>query len=218
MERSRPYVILSAATTIDGKIATKEGHSKLSSILDKKRLHKLRSSVDAILVGKNTVLRDDPILSVRYHHGKNPIRIILDSEGTISSSSRIIKTCAKIPTIIVASKKISKTNILRLEQFPIEVLICGIDTVNVKQLLKILKKRNISKLLVEGGGTVNWEFLKSGIFDEVIITVTPFLIGGKDAVTLAEGQGFSKVFQSPKLQLKKFYRIKNEIVLHYLKL
>lgn len=218
MERSRPYVILSAATTIDGKIATKEGHSKLSSILDKKRLHKLRSSVDAILVGKNTVLRDDPILSVRYHRGKNPIRIILDSEGTISSSSRIIKTCAKIPTIIVASKKISKKNILRLEQFPIEVLICGTDTVNVKQLLKILKKRNISKLLVEGGGTVNWEFLKSGIFDEVIITVTPFLIGGRDAVTFAEGQGFSKVFQSPKLKLKKFYRIKNEIVLHYLKL
>ena len=96
MEKSRPHVILSAAVTIDGKIATRTGDSKLSSKRDKIRVHKLRSKVDAILVGINTVLLDDPILTVRYAKGKNPVRVVLDSRGTISSKSRILKTCSKI--------------------------------------------------------------------------------------------------------------------------
>ena len=92
MEKSNPYVILSAAISIDGKISTIAGDSKLSSKEDYIRLHKLRSKVDAILIGKNTLLQDDPLLTVRYTKGKNPIRIILDSKGTISINSRIIKT------------------------------------------------------------------------------------------------------------------------------
>ncbi len=84
MEKSKPYVILSAATSIDGKIATRTGDSKLSSKQDSVRLHKLRSKVDAILVGKNTVLRDNPFLTVRYARGKNTIRIILDSKVIIT--------------------------------------------------------------------------------------------------------------------------------------
>ncbi len=218
MEKFRPYVIINAAMTIDGKIASKTGDSKLSSKSDKRRVHQLRSSVDAILVGKNTVTRDNPILSVRYYDGKNPIRIILDSYGTLSSSSRIIKTCKTIPTIVVVSKKISQKNLARLKKFPIEIIISGKDKVNIKKLLQILKKKKISRILVEGGGTVNWEFLKNGIFDEVIITITPFMIGGKESISLVEGDGFSKIFQSPKLQLKKFHRLKNEMILEYSKL
>ena len=108
MVKSRPKVILSAAVSLDGKIATRTGDSKLSSKKDKKRLHKLRSKVDAILVGRNTVQRDDPLLTVRLVKGKNPTRIILDSLGTIPSNSKIIKTCKKVPSIIAVSKKISK--------------------------------------------------------------------------------------------------------------
>ncbi len=100
MGKSKPYVILSAATSVDGKIATRTGDSNLSSRQDKVRLHKLRSKVDAILVGKNTVLLDNPLLTVRYTRGKNPIRIILDSKGTISKKSKILQTSNKIPTII----------------------------------------------------------------------------------------------------------------------
>jgi 2,5-diamino-6-(ribosylamino)-4(3H)-pyrimidinone 5'-phosphate reductase len=218
MEKSRPHVIISAAMTIDGKIASKTGDSKLSSKSDKRRVHQLRSTVDAILVGKNTVSRDNPVLSVRYYDGKNPIRIILDSHGTLSSSSKIIKTCKTIPTIVVVSKKISKKNLVRLKQFPIEIIISGKDKVNINKLLSILKKKKISRILVEGGGTVNWEFLKNGIFDEIIITITPFMIGGKESISLVEGDGFSKILQSPKLKLKKFHRLKNEMVLEYSKL
>jgi len=104
----RPHVIFSAAITLDGKLATRTGDSKLSSKADKIRVHKLRSKVDAILVGKNTAKIDDPLLSVRNIKKKNPVRIILDSNASIRTSSRILKTCSKIPTIIAVSKSAQK--------------------------------------------------------------------------------------------------------------
>ena len=218
MAKSRPHVILSAAISIDGKIATKTGDSNLSSKIDKIRVHKLRSKVDAILIGQNTLRRDDPILSVRYAKGKNPIRIILDSRGKISSKSKIIKTCNKIPTILAVSKNISNKNLQRLKKYPLEIIVTGENKVNLKQLLKQLEKRKIKKLLLEGGGTVNWEFIKQGLFDEIIVTVTPFLIGGTKSISLVQGLGFSKISKSTKLKLKKIKQQKNELVLHYIKL
>ena len=218
MAKSRPHVILSAAISIDGKIATKTGDSNLSSKIDKIRVHKLRSKVDAILIGQNTLRRDDPILSVRYAKGKNPIRIILDSRGKISSKSKIIKTCNKIPTILAVSKNISNKNLQRLKKYPLEIIVTGENKVNLKQLLKQLEKRKIKKLLLEGGGTVNWEFIKQGLFDEIIVTVTPFLIGGTKSISLVQGFGVSKISKSTKLKLKKIKQQKNELVLHYTKL
>ena len=218
MAKSRPHVILSAAISVDGKIATKTGDSNLSSKIDKIRVHKLRSKVDAILIGQNTLRRDDPILSVRYAKGKNPIRIILDSRGKISSKSKIIKTCNKIPTILAVSKNISNKNLQRLKKYPLEIIVTGENKVNLKQLLKQLEKRKIKKLLLEGGGTVNWEFIKQGLFDEIIVTVTPFLIGGIKSISLVQGFGVSKISKSTKLKLKKIKQQKNELVLHYIKL
>ena len=215
MEKSRPHVILSAAVTIDGKIATRTGDSKLSSKRDKIRVHKLRSKVDAILVGINTVLLDDPILTVRYAKGKNPVRVVLDSRGTISSKSRILKTCSKIPTIIAVSKTATRKNIKRLNKHPIEILITGDKKINVKKLLKFLLRKKIKHILLEGGGTINWEFVNQGLIDEIIITITPFLVGGKDSISLVEGQGFDKISKSKKFKLRKTIRMGNELVLHY---
>ncbi len=217
MEKSKPYVILSAATSIDGKIATRTGDSQLSSKQDKVRLHKLRSKVDAILVGKNTVLRDNPLLTVRYTKGKNPIRIILDSKGTISKKSKILQTSNKIPTIIVVSKKITKSNFDKLHKFPVEVIIAGESSVNIKLLLKKLSDKKIKTVLVEGGGIVNWEFIKHNLFDELIITLSPFLIGGNDAISFVQGHGFEKISNSPNLHLKSIKRLKNHLVLNYVK-
>ncbi len=216
MAKSRPHVILSAAMTLDGKIASKKGDSKLSSKTDKVRLHKLRSKVDAILVGSNTVRRDNPTLTVRYVKGTNPIRIILDSKGTISLNSKIVKTSKKIPTILAVSKKATKKNIVKLKDHSIEVVVSGDNQVNIKNLLKILSKKKIKTILLEGGGTVNWEFIKNHLVDEIIVTITPFLIGGKNAISLVEGDGFSKIHHSPKLKLKKFTKLGNELVLQYM--
>ena len=217
MEKSNIHVILSAAISIDGKISTRANDSKLSSKEDKIRLHKLRSKVDAILIGKNTMLKDDPLLTVRYTKGKNPTRIILDSKGTISKNSKIIKTSDKIPTIIAVSKKITKVNLSKLKKLPVEIIISGENSVNLKLLMKKLSTKKIETILVEGGGTVNWEFIKNNIFDELIITLSPYLIGGNDATSLVEGKGFSKILNSPNFKLKSVKRLKNHLVINYIK-
>ena len=217
MEKSRPHVILSAAISVDGKIATKTGDSKLSSKQDSIRLHKLRSKVDAILVGKNTVAVDDPLLTVRHTKGKNPIRIVLDSKGTLSDKSKILQTSDKIKTIIVVSKKITKSNYNKLNKFPVELIVTGDSSVNIKSLLRKLSAKKIKTILVEGGGTINWEFIKHNIFDELIVTLSPFLVGGNNAISFVEGDGFDKISKSPNLRLKSVKRLKNHLVLHYAK-
>ena len=217
MEKSNMHIILSAAISIDGKISTRSNDSKLSSQEDSTRLHKLRSKVDAILIGKNTMLQDDPLLTVRHTKGKNPTRIILDSKGTISKNSKIIKTSDKIPTIIAVSKKISKVNLSKLKKLPVEIIISGENSVNLKLLMKKLATKKIKTILVEGGGTVNWEFIKNNIFDELIITLSPYLIGGNDAISLVEGKGFAKIVNSPNLKLKSVKRLKNHLVINYIK-
>jgi len=217
MENSKPYIILSAAISIDGKIATKTRDSKLSSNQDYIRLHKLRSKVDGILVGKNTVMHDNPLLTVRYTKGKNPVRIILDSQGNISSRSKILQTSNEIPTIIAVSKKITKSNLKKLYKFPVEVIITGENSVNIKSLLKKLSDKKITTILVEGGGTINWEFIRQNLFDELIITLSPFLIGGNNAISFIQGNGFDKISKSPNLRLKSIKRLENHLVLNYVK-
>ena len=217
MEKSNPYIILSAAISIDGKISTRTNDSKFSSEEDSIRLHKLRSKVDAILIGKNTLLQDDPLLTVRHTKGKNPIRIILDSKGTIPINSKIIKTSNEISTIIGVSKKISKVNLLKLKKLPIEIIVAGENSVNLKLLMKKLSNKKIKTILVEGGGTVNWEFIKNNLFDELIVTLSPYLIGGNAATSFVEGKGFARISNSPNLKLKSIKRLKNYLVLNYIK-
>lgn len=218
MENYKTKIILSAAISIDGKIATINGESRLSSKKDLIRLHKLRSQVDAIVVGKNTVNRDDPLLTVRYSKGKNPTRIIFDSRGTILKHSKILKTSNNVKTIIVVSKAISKNNLNILKKYPIEIMVKGNKKVNVKSFVKNIQKRNFKKILLEGGGTLNWEFLKNNLIDEFYITVTPHLLGGKDSISLIQGKGFKKITKSPKLKLESVNRLGNDLVMHYRKL
>ena len=215
MAVSRPRVILSAAISLDGKIATKEGDSALSSRRDKARFHRLRAKADAILVGINTVRIDDPLLTVRHAKGQNPVRVVLDSSGSMPTKSKIIKTCHAIPTIIAVSKKAPKKNLARLAEYPLQIVVSGQTKIDIKRLLGILRKQNIRTILLEGGGTLNWEFIHKGLVDELVVTVAPRLVGGKNAVTLVEGDGFSKIANCPKLKLQNIIRQKDEIVLRY---
>ena len=215
MANSKPKVTLSAAITLDGKIGQKNKHIVLSSKADKIRVHKLRSKSDAILVGKNTVEQDDPLLTVRYAKGKNPIRIILDSHGTIKNNSRIIKTCKRVPTIIVTSEIISKPNLNRLQKLPLDVIICGKNQVNLTKLLPVLSKKGIKTVLLEGGGTLNRSFLKKNLIDEMIIALTPYVLGSKNTVSLFEGLSFPSLKIKFPLKLKNVQKNGNEIILNY---
>ena len=102
-----------------------------------------------------------------------------------------------------------------MEKFPLEVIKCGKSSVDVVKLLKILQKKGMKKILLEGGGTLNWSFLKRGLVDELIITITPYILGGSDSVTLVEGSGFKNLFSMNKLKLKKIQKIGNELVVYY---
>ena len=104
---------------------------------------------------------------------------------------------------------------MNLEKNSIEVIQVGENRINIKNLLKKLASKKIKTILVEGGGTINWEFIKEGFVDEIIVTVSPYLIGGTDAISFVGGKGFSKINQSPKLKLKKITRLGNEVILHY---
>ena len=215
MANSKPKVILSAAITLDGKIGQKNKHIVLSSKSDKIRVHKLRSKSDAILVGKNTVEQDDPLLTVRYAKGKNPIRIILDSHGTIKNNSRIIKTSKRVPTTIVTSELISKSNLTRLQKLPIDVIVCGKSQVNITKLLSILSKNGVKTILLEGGGIVNSSFLKKNLIDEMVIALTPYVLGSENTVSLFEGMSFPSLKMKLPLKLRKVQKSGNEIILNY---
>lgn len=217
-ESSRPRIILSAAMSVDGKIATVSGDSALSSEEDRARVHRLRSRVDAILVGKNTVLRDDPLLTVRLARGRNPTRIVLDSSGSIPPDCRILRTCGTVPTMVAVSKRIPKGRLARLRGLPVEVVTAGERSVNLKTLMKILAKKNIRTVLVEGGGTVNWAFVRAGLFDEMYIAISPRVLGGAGAVSLVQGSGFGTVKKSARLRLDSASRLGGCLVLHYTKL
>ena len=215
MANSKPKITLSAAITLDGKIGQKNKQIVLSSKTDKIRVHKLRSKSDAILVGKNTVEQDDPLLTVRYAKGKNPIRIILDSHGTIKNTSKIIKTCKRVPTIIITSEIISKSNLNRLQKLPVDIIICGKNQVNLTKLLPVLSKKGIKTVLLEGGGTLNRSFLKKNLIDEMIIALTPYVLGSKNTVSLFEGLSFPSLKIKFSLKLKNVQKNGNEIILNY---
>ena len=214
MVNCKPLILLSAAVTLDGKIGQRNQKIVLSSKSDKTRVHKLRSKFDAILVGKNTIGQDDPLLTVRYVKGKNPIRIILDSRGTIKNTSKIIKTSKNVPTIIVTSQLVSKKNLNRLQNLPLDVIVCGKNQVDIRKLVPILYKKGIKKILLEGGGTLNLSFLKNNLINEIIITVTPFVLGSTNSVNLFEG-----ILKSTKnllsFKLKNVQKISNEVILNY---
>lgn len=210
----RPYVIINSAMTIDGKIATKRGDSKISSKDDLVRVHKLRASVDAIIVGINTVLIDDPSLKVKYCQGKNPIRIVVDSKARTPIKSRILDKDAL--TFIAVTKKAPIDRINKLKEAGANIVFCGEgEEVDLNILFKTLKDMGVKRVLVEGGGNINWSVISQGLFDELQVTIGPFIVGGRDAITLVEGNGFEKMDEGIRVKLHKVEQNDDEVVLIY---
>jgi 2,5-diamino-6-(ribosylamino)-4(3H)-pyrimidinone 5'-phosphate reductase len=212
------YVILNAAMSIDGKISSRSNDSSFSSKLDLVRVHKLRAAVDGIVIGISTVLEDNPMLNVRYFSTgtKNPARIIIDSKARIPLNSRIIRSSKKIQTIIAATHNASSKKIKELEKVGAQVLFSGKGKVNIENLFQVLERLGFKKILVEGGGEINWSVLKLGLVDELIVTISPVVIGGRDAKTLVEGEGITNITNGIKMKLSKtVIQNKNEIVLYY---
>jgi 2,5-diamino-6-(ribosylamino)-4(3H)-pyrimidinone 5'-phosphate reductase len=213
-------IIVNSAMTVDGKIATHQGDSAISSKDDLIRVHKLRRSVDGIIVGISTVLADNPRLTIRLGR-KRPMekhltRIIIDSMGRIPIDSHILCTATKIKTIVVVTRLAHLNVIQKIKKTGAIVIVAGTHTVDLREVLLTVQRMGIKKILVEGGGEIIWSFLRLGIVNELIVTIAPRIVGGRQATTLVEGEGYSKVSQGIKLQLKKV-RMQNsgELVLYY---
>jgi 2,5-diamino-6-(ribosylamino)-4(3H)-pyrimidinone 5'-phosphate reductase len=212
-------VTINAAMTVDGKIATTCGNSRISSKQDLIRVHELRSSVDAILVGISTVLVDNPLLTVRLikpNKGNDPARVIVDTHGRIPLDSRILKTAHRISTIVFVSERADKSKIRKIRSTGAMVIVAGSETVDLAEAFLCLKKMGFKNILAEGGGELNWSLLHLGVVDQLIVTISPKLVGGRSAITLVEGDGYETISQAINMNLKKVRRQNNgELVLFY---
>lgn len=204
-------VVINCAMSADGKIALRtRRQTRISNEEDKRRVHKLRNSSDAILVGVETVIADNPKLTVNPKYVKrprHPLRIILDSKGRTPKNALVLDGTSK--TLIVTNEKCKKV-------FPNAATTrCGKQEVDLKKLIRILEKKNISTLLVEGGSKVIWSFLRSRIADEVNIFVGSMVIGGDKSPTPAGGAGAETEKAIVALRLRRMKSVGNGVLLTY---
>jgi 2,5-diamino-6-(ribosylamino)-4(3H)-pyrimidinone 5'-phosphate reductase len=209
----RPYVILNAAMTLDGKIATVAGDSGISCKEDLDRVHRLRADVGAVMVGVGTVLADDPSLTVRRVRGKSPLRVVVDGGAKTPPKAKVLKGRGR--TIVAVSELANVKRIKELQARGAEVVTCGKKEVNLQELLKKLHVMGVKNLLLEGGSTLNWNMLKSGLVDEIRLSVAPCIVGGTTAKSLVGGDGFPKIGDGVKLKLLQVKRAGRDLLLVY---
>ncbi len=198
----RPYVRVYATTSVDGKIASRTGDSRLSCPYDKLRLHSMRAIVDGVMVGANTVIRDNPQLTVRLVKGKNPVRVIIDGSLKIPLNARVLDV-SEAPTIIVTSSTAKQEKIEQLRSLGVDVIVIESESslVDMSKALEALHDKGLRDLLVEGGGTLLWHLISKKLVDELRITISPYVIGGKDSVALVGGEGFGDLSEWLRLKL-----------------
>jgi 2,5-diamino-6-(ribosylamino)-4(3H)-pyrimidinone 5'-phosphate reductase len=211
----KPYVILNSAMTLDGKMATKSGSSEISGKEDLIRVHELRREVDAIMVGINTVLTDDPKLTVHKipaNMDDNPLRVVVDSKGRTPLSSRILNSEAS--TLVAVSELAGSEQINELKR-KAEVLVCGRNIVDLQTLMQYLASKGVKKLMLEGGSTLNYSMLIGGLVSEIRVCIAPMIAGGRNAKTLADGDGVDFMKDAVKLKIKKSYNLGEDLIVEY---
>jgi 2,5-diamino-6-(ribosylamino)-4(3H)-pyrimidinone 5'-phosphate reductase len=217
----RPYVILNAAMTLDGKIATASGSSNISGEDDLKRVHELRKECDAIMVGIGTVLADDPRLTVHKVDAKpedNPIRVVVDSKCRTPIAARITNKDAK--TVIVGANEYKYDFLVSdryevLKKRNVNFFWSGDKQVDLKSLMNYLHEEGVEKLMLEGGSTLNFSMIKSGLIDEIRICVAPMVVGGVNSKTFFDGDGFNTMDEAVGLDLVDSYELGKDLILTY---
>ena len=194
VETGSPFVTLKCAATLDGRIATRTGDARwVSGEESRKFVHKLRHAADAIMVGVNTVKIDDPSLTTRLDNmnGSDPVRIILDTNLSISEEARVLRLNSKSDTIIISGNSVSEDKKKRVEQKGAKVIEAPLKdgVIDLASLMVHLGTLDITSLLIEGGSRVNASALSSGIVDKVIFFYAPKILGGDDGIPMCKGHG-----------------------------
>ena len=205
MKTGIPFVTLKTAMSLDGKIATRSGDSRwITGKLARNHVHKIRNQVDAILVGTETVLKDDPRLTCRLNTGdvKHPVRIILDRRNRIPLTAKVFKNSRSQKVVYVTGPDISSRRLKTLVSNKVVVLNGKIlkSEFDIKYLLKELGSMDMNSILIEGGAVLNSSVVKAGVVDRVVAFISPILIGGAQSPGFVGGQGVLKVKGAMKLK------------------
>lgn len=192
VETGKPWVIAKWAMSLDGKLATRTGDSQwISNAASRAVVHKIRGRVDAIMVGSGTVRADDPLLTARPAGPRVATRIVLDSAASLPVDSRLVRTIAAAPVLVVATSDAPAENVKRLNDCGCEVLVCDGSTAaeRLLTLLTELGRRRMTNVLIEGGATCLGAFHDADAIDEVHVFVAPKIIGGAKAPSPLGGSG-----------------------------
>lgn len=199
---NRPFVFINVAMTADGKIDTFERQgAAISSPRDKERVDQLRAGADAIMVGGRTLLDEDPKLTVKSETlrlerlarglSPNPIKVGVVTEANIKADSQFLNT-GPAEIVIFTTRRTSKKRLSLLEARHVHVYSSEAEKVDLQNALAVLKEMGVNRLMVEGGGTLNFELMRLGLVDEVTAYVAPMIFGGASAPTLAAGSGLER--------------------------
>jgi len=211
VQTGNPFVMLKTAVSLDGKIATSKGESQwITGAKAREKVHQIRNEMDAIVAGAGTIVKDNPFLTTRLGKKsavvKHPVRVILDNEFLVPLKSNVFKNADTQRVIYATAKNLPASRKKQLTRRGIEILILKENKgkVDLQHLMRALGDRDITSVLIEGGGEVNASALSAGIVDKVMVFIAPILIGGKDAPGPLGGKGIR--------YLKSAFKIKNMTV------
>lgn len=207
----QPFVLMKTAMTLDGKIATREGFSRwITGEKARHSVHCLRDQVDAIVVGIDTILKDDPSLTTRLggREESDAVRVVVDSKARLPLDAKVVSLESRVPTVLATTDLAPPDRLKTLEQHGIDILKLPGERgrVSIGALIEALGKREITSLILEGGGELNYSFLEQGYIDKIYFFVAPLLCGGVNAPTPLKGRGARTLQDSwvvEDLQLKK---------------
>ena len=215
IQNKKPYVVMKYAMTMDGKIAAYTGESKwVTGEVARIHVQKQRLKYTGIMVGVGTVLADDPMLTCRLENSRNPVRIICDSHLRTPLTSKIVRTAKTIPTILASSSK-DQQKIKNYEELGCQVLYVPEKNghIDLNRLMELLGAAKIDSILLEGGGTLNWSALESGIVQKVQTYIAPKLFGGEEAKTPVEGKGFPDPASAVLLKNSEIIRLGDDFLI-----
>jgi len=210
-----PFVTLKIAQSLDGKIATYKGESKwISNKESRSYVQRLRSQADAIMVGVNTVLKDDPGLIPRIAHVRKPVRVVVDTRLRIRPGSKLVRSAQKVPLLIATTKMSPVRKQALLKKKGVRLMFVRRDKgrMNIKDLLRQLGEKGIVNLLVEGGSELAGSLRDETLIDKVIVFIAPKIIGGRDAITSIGGKGIAVISDTREIMNIRIKRFGNDIM------
>jgi diaminohydroxyphosphoribosylaminopyrimidine deaminase/5-amino-6-(5-phosphoribosylamino)uracil reductase len=217
----RPYVILKAGMTLDGKVATAKGESRwITGPRARQDAHRLRSQVDAVVVGVGTVLKDNPTLTARLSDRplklapRQPLRVVLDSRLRTPPRATVCAKQDRAKTLIVTTSHASRSRFRPFERAGVEVVSLSLKNrrVSIPALMTMLGKRGITSVLIEGGSTVNAAALRAKLVNHVVLYLAPTLMGGQDAKAVIGDRSPQRLAQALTLRHVTVRRIGKDLV------